>query len=261
MNRNEYLKRIGIEKIENEQSYEVLAKLQFAHLTTVPYENLDLIHGVALSLKVEDIYKKVVGNHRGGYCFEVNCLFQWLLDKFGFETTAYFARFWRGEEGIPMKRHRIVRAELPDGSYICDVGIGSKAPKFPLKLEENTVQTGYGESYKMVRDKDFGWMVYEFTKGEWQKYYSFHEIPADEIDFVTTSYYCEAHPESKFNKTHIVSVKTENGRRTINDRDYKEFIGDDVTFVEENMSDERIDTILKERFGIVVNEWLFDGQI
>ena len=252
MDKAKYLKRIGIDSIENRQSYNVLAKLQFAHLTTVPYENLDLIHGVPLSLRLEDIYKKVVENHRGGYCFEVNCLFEWLLKAFGFETTAYFARFWRGEEGIPMKRHRIVRAELPDGSYICDVGIGSKAPKFPLKLEADTVQTGYGESYKMVRDKDFGWMVYELTKGEWQKYYSFHEIPAEEIDFATTSYYCEAHPESKFNKAHIISVKTETGRLTINDRDYKEFTGDDVTFIEENMSDERIKEILKDKFGLII---------
>ncbi len=253
MDKTKYLKRIGIDSIETEQSYAVLARLQYAHLTTVPYENLDLIHGVPLSLKVEDIYKKVVENHRGGYCFEVNCLFEWLLKQFGFKTTAYFARFWRGEEGIPMKRHRIVRAELSDGSYICDVGIGSKAPKFPLKLVDGEVQMGYGESYKMVRDRNFGWMVYEFTKGEWQKYYSFNEIPAEEIDFVTTSYYCEASSESKFNKSHIVSVKTEKGRRTINDRDYKEFTGDDVSFVEENMSDERIKEILKDKFGIVVN--------
>ena len=58
---------------------------------------------------------------------------------------------------------------------------------------------------------------------------------------------------SKFNKTHIVSVKTENGRLTINDRDYKEFTGDAVTFVEENMSDERIKVILKDKFGLTVN--------
>lgn len=252
MNKEKYLKRIGIENIENECSLAVLEKLQYAHLTTVPYENLDLIHGVPLSLKVEDIYKKVVENHRGGYCFEVNCLFEWLLKEFGFKTTAYFARFWRGSEGVPMKRHRIVRAELADGSYICDVGIGSKAPKFPLKLVADEVQSGYGESYKIVRDKDFGWMVYEFTKGEWQKYYSFNEIPAEEIDFVTTSYYCEVHPESLFNKTHIISVKTEYGRLTINDRDYKEFTGDDITFVEENMSDARIKEVLKEKFGLAI---------
>ena len=251
MDKRKYLERIGLADIENKCTYDVLERLQFAHLTTVPYENLDLIHGVPLSLKVEDIYSKVVEHNRGGYCFEVNCLFQWLLQQFGFETTAYFARFWRGSEGVPMKRHRIVRTELSDGSYICDVGIGSKAPKFPLKLVADEVQNGYGESYKMVRDKDFGWMVYEFTKGEWQKYYSFNEIPSDEIDFVTTSYYCEVHPESLFNKTHIISLKTADGRLTINDHDYKEFVGDDVSFVEANMSDERIKEVLKDKFGLV----------
>ena len=252
MNKEEYLKRLGIEEIENECTLDVLKKLQFAHISTVPYENIDMVRGVAVSLAVGDIYKKVVDGNRGGGCFELNCLYEWLLNQFGFKTCAYFARSWRGEVGVPMKRHRIVGVMLFDNTYICDVGMGSKAPKFPLKLQDGTLQIGYGESYKIVKDKDFGWMVYGLENGEWIRYYSFFEIPANEIDFVAASYYCETHPESRFNKTYMVSLKTEKGRKTINNRDYKEFIGDNVSFIEENMSDERIDLILNEKFGICI---------
>ncbi len=251
MNVEKYLKRIGIEKIENEKGLELLSRLQYAHCTTVPYENLDLLRKKPLSLKVEDIYKKVVENGRGGYCFEVNCLFEWLLKELGFETTTYFARFWRGETGVPMKRHRIVRVDFEKESYICDVGIGSKAPRFPLKLEAETIQTQFGESYKLVKDDCFGWIIYELVKGEWQRYYSFPEIPQFDIDFEAASYYCEAHPDSKFNKTHIISLKTKEGRKTINDRDYKEFTGDEVTYIEENMSDERLEQVLWIQFGLM----------
>ena len=75
-----YFERIGLELPEQiVPDSALLKKLQFAHCTTVPYENLDILRQIPLSLEPEALYEKVVVQGKGGFCFELNGLFAWLL--------------------------------------------------------------------------------------------------------------------------------------------------------------------------------------
>ena len=65
-------------------SLKTLSALQEAHLSSVPYENLDILAGIHNSLAPASLYERIVANRRGGYCFELNGLFAWLLEKLGF---------------------------------------------------------------------------------------------------------------------------------------------------------------------------------
>lgn len=38
----------------------VLSGLQWAHITHIPYENLDILTGIPLSLDVEDLFQKII---------------------------------------------------------------------------------------------------------------------------------------------------------------------------------------------------------
>src|SRR5690625_4042554 len=82
---NPYLKRIGINDI-HQNNLETLSHLQLQHMYHVPFENLDVIRHVPIPLDVETYYKKIVLNHRGGFCYELNGLFNWLLKSLGFTT-------------------------------------------------------------------------------------------------------------------------------------------------------------------------------
>ena len=63
-----YLKRIGFEE-PVEKDEKTLDRLLRAHLEQVPFENLDVIHlGKVPSLEEEELYDKIVGRNRGGYC-------------------------------------------------------------------------------------------------------------------------------------------------------------------------------------------------
>ena len=246
-----YLERIGVpQNADLQPTYALLEQLQLAHITSVPYENIDIIHGVPLSLDCDALYDKIVVRHRGGYCFELNCLFEKLLKSLGYSTVSYFARFWRGESGVPLRRHRVIAAFVEGKTYIADVGIGSQAPRIPLLLEEGLVQEYFGESYRFERDDTFGWVLYELRGGEWQKYFSFTEEVQLENDFVAISYYCEHHPDSKFNKAYMVAMKTEEGRRSVDGNVYKEFLGTELVCLEENMSAARTAEVLENRFGL-----------
>ena len=124
-----YFERIGLEYDENaELNGEYLRKLQLAHVTAVPYENIDILRGTPLKLDDDSLFDKVVLRRRGGYCFELNGILAWLLRALGFGVTEYMGRFLRGEVGVPMRRHRVLKVEAADGVYMCDVGVGAKAP-------------------------------------------------------------------------------------------------------------------------------------
>jgi len=251
-----YLDRIGMTlDLDNyKPDYELLKQLQYAHVTHVPYENLDLVHHrIPLTLTPEAVFDKVVVRGRGGYCFELNCLFNWLLQQLGYTTTSYMARYLRGETDIPMRRHRIVVAEseYTGGRVVCDVGIGDRAPRYSLRLETDIIQEQFGEKYRIEKDDFYGWVISDFYKGEWVRFFGFTEEVQLDIDYVMPSFWCEAHPDSKFHKSNIVSLKTPTGRKTIADMTHRIFEGTEVTEIEMK-SEEELNTILRDVFGIVM---------
>ena len=140
-----YLDRIGFKgmpKVDVETLYE----LQRQHVKSVPYENLEIMAGKELTLDIPSVYKKIVQRHRGGYCFELNGLFGWMLRQLGFSVTEHYGRWLRGEPiQYPTRRHRVLRVKLNGLQYICDVGVGMTAPREPLVLKFNEVQTSVGE--------------------------------------------------------------------------------------------------------------------
>jgi N-hydroxyarylamine O-acetyltransferase len=69
-----YLERIGLEGRPS------IAQVHRAHLTSIPFENLDPHQGLPVSLEVEDLERKLVSERRGGYCFEQNLLLKAALE-------------------------------------------------------------------------------------------------------------------------------------------------------------------------------------
>ncbi len=247
-----YLERIGLSLNDDYPlTYETLCKLQFAHVTHVPYENADIVIRIPLKLDTESLFDKIVRRKRGGYCFELNGLYASLLRSLGFTVTDYMARFLRGETEIPKRRHRVLVVSLDGKRYVCDVGIGSTAPRYPLLLEEGTEQRQFGECYKFTKDDFLGWVILEKRGDEWREFFSFTEEKQLDKDYIATSYYCENYPESIFIKEWMLSIKTENGRRTLDSNIYKEFEGNEIQTVRE-IDDNDIPAVMKDVFGIVL---------
>ena len=82
MNVEKYLQRIGYNGALAPNA-ENLAALVQAHRFTVPYETFDIWRGRRTTLALEEIYDRIVTRRRGGYCFELNGLFAWLLRELG----------------------------------------------------------------------------------------------------------------------------------------------------------------------------------
>lgn len=246
-----YLDRIGYHG-PLDGSAATLAELQECHLHTVPYENLDILRRIPLSLEVEKVYDKIVVRRRGGYCFELNALFGWLLRELGYPVTDLFARFWRDEPNKPPKRrHHVLKVEAEGESYLCDVGVGGIVPCRPIRMIEGLEHEQSDECYKLELDPYFGWMLCELKRGEWQQLYSFTEEPQLPKDYTMASYWCENAPDSIFLHDAMVAIRTKEGRNTIAGKEFRIFTSDGVHVVTPQ-TEEEYNEALRTYFGIVI---------
>jgi N-hydroxyarylamine O-acetyltransferase len=234
-------------------SLENLTLLQKGHLYNVPYENLDQMNSVPLSLSPEGVFDKIVKQHRGGYCFETQGLLCYVLRSLGYDVVQYTGRFMNEPGVIQMRRHRILVVTLNEKRYVCDVGMRSETSRVPLLLEENLVQTdGVGE-YKYWKDDFYGWVIMQKLPGkDWKPLYGFTEEVQVDDDFVMPSFFCEKHPDSPFNTIMKIAIYTENSNLNIVDNEYKVYkMG---KCVEESIinSVQEAKEVLKDKFGITL---------
>src|SRR4029453_8294667 len=122
MNVDAYLERIG-HSGSTTPTPQTLKALHRAHLLTVPFENLDIALGVPIELDLEAFFDKIVVRRRGGFCYELNGLFGWLLRELRFPVATLSARVLDGGRIGPDFDHMLLLVRLED-RLIADVGFG-----------------------------------------------------------------------------------------------------------------------------------------
>ena len=116
-----YLNRLGISEIL-QPTKDNLDKLIYAHLTHIPYENLEYcIEKGYPDLTITGLYNKLVVRNRGGYCFELNGLFYQLLIELGYDVYPVACRMWIGLGQLPIG-HRASIVTIDGEKYFADVG-------------------------------------------------------------------------------------------------------------------------------------------
>jgi arylamine N-acetyltransferase len=244
-----YLQRIGYSGAADGSAAALFA-LQEAHCGAVPYENFDILAGRPISLALPDLYRKIVLERRGGYCFELNGLFGELLRALGYEVTEYFARFLRDEPPLPMRRHRVLVVEAQGKRYFTDVGVGGVVPRRPLVMAPGVEQKQNGETYRLVCDPVLGNVIEEFRHGAWSNYVGFTDDPAWPVDFLATNYWCQYAPESMFNKEPMAAILTKDGRVTMSGREVRVFSPEGVEVIPLE-TDGDVKEAARKWFGIV----------
>ncbi len=236
-----------------EKTLENLSALQKGHLFNIPYETIDQMNGVPLSLEPQAVYNKIILGNRGGYCFETQGLLCYLLRSLGYDVVQYAGRFMNEPGVIQMRRHRILIVTLDKKRYLCDVGMRAETSRVPLELTEGLVQTDGVGQYRFEKDTFYGWVLMQkLPDKEWKPLYAFTEEVQIDDDFVMPSFYCEKHPDSPFNKILKIAIYTEDSNLNIVDNEYKVYRMGKCT--EERIIETREEAIklMKEKFGIIV---------
>jgi N-hydroxyarylamine O-acetyltransferase len=214
MKREPYLDRIGY-KGELAVNLEVLKRLHEQHISRIPFENLDIHLGKEISLDERLIYRKVVENYRGGFCYELNSLFNWLLKEIGFKSKIIAARIFDSEGELgPAFDHMCLLVEL-DQPWLVDVGFGDLF-LLPIALKKNEVQSDGRNYFKVEKhaNEEYLLLMSAGITGFIQKY-TFDAKAQSVANFARLCQDKQTNPNSYFVKHRICTIPTADGRMTL----------------------------------------------
>lgn len=243
-----YLERIKYEgKIDI--SYETLYSLHIAHTLNIPFENLNVYYRKPILLDRESLYKKIVENKRGGYCFEMNGLFSIILKELGFKVTDLLARVTVDGKTYTAKTHQALMVEIDDKRWLVDVGFGRDGIIAPLLLEVGIDQKQFSHIYRLIKDSKYGYVLQNKVGDEYRYMYAFTLDKCYPEDYVMSSHFTSTFPESWFTKMKFCTTPTKEGRITLTDEYFKVIANGQVSEKEISNNDE-FNELLKKHFTI-----------
>jgi N-hydroxyarylamine O-acetyltransferase len=222
-----------------------------AHVETIPFENLDVLLGRGIHLDPAAVERKLVGDRRGGYCFEQNALLLAVLTALGFEARPLSARvrYQRPRDFVPARTHLCVRVEL-DQPYLADVGIGSMSPSAALRLVLDEPQPTPHETRRLV--KEGAALFHQVLFGaEWQDLYELTLEEMPQIDREVANWYTSTHPTSHFrSRLTVARALPDGGRLTLLNRELTVRGRDGRAKHQLLQSPDELLTVLDQRFGL-----------
>lgn len=123
MNLSGYLHRIGFAGAAR-PDLSTLRRIHRLHLAAIPYENLDVQLGRRVGFEMRAIYRKLVSERRGGWCYEMNGLLAWALEQIGFRITRLAGAVVRDKNGDEWIGSHLALCVHLDEPYLADVGFG-----------------------------------------------------------------------------------------------------------------------------------------
>ncbi len=204
-----YLERIGLNGRPS------MAQVHRAHLTSIPFENLDPHQGLPVSLEVEDLERKLVTERRGGYCFEQNLLLKAALEALGAEVDMFLARVRLGTKpGVVRPRsHLLLRVSENGASWHADVGL-PRGILDPIPFGPGAAQEQSGWSFRVVEEGS-ELVLQKLAGDEWADVYVFLPQPVPLIDVETSNWWTSTHPRSSFVTGLIVGLRGDDGTGTL----------------------------------------------
>ncbi|HEX8533211.1 MAG TPA: arylamine N-acetyltransferase [Allosphingosinicella sp.] len=136
-----YLARIGFEG-EALPNLATLRELHRLHVEAVTFENIDVQLGTPVSRNPRAAFRKIVVQGRGGWCFESNGLFAFMLEAIGFRVQRLAAGVMREKMGAAAVGNHLALAVKLDRTYLCDVSVGVGLVE-PAPLVEGPLRQGF----------------------------------------------------------------------------------------------------------------------
>lgn len=219
MKKKDYLNRIGINEKDLPSNLETLKFLQKTHLLSVPFENLDIHWKNPIVLDTEKFFDKIIDKKRGGFCYELNGLFNELLTELGFQTKVISARVFNGKDFGAEYDHLAILVKIEDEEYLVDVGFGDFSAE-PLKFVLDTEQTDANGIF-LIRKQDEEYFEVVKKHGEsWESEYIFKDLARELNEFAEMCNFHQTSPASHFTRGKLCSLMTENGRKTLTDKKF-----------------------------------------
>jgi N-hydroxyarylamine O-acetyltransferase len=218
-----YLARIGV-PCPQDASLSALRMLHAAHVSAIPFENLDIQLGAGIRLDLDHLYAKLVGSRRGGYCFEQNTLFLNVLQTIGFDVTPMEARVQIRAAGVRPRTHMVLTVRIGGDDWLADVGFGGEGLIEPVPIGSDATPEG---RHRVVVDGRRR-VLQMRSQGQWIDLYVILPERIYPVDCEVANWFTSTHPDSGFVRTLTAQRTTRDVRYILRYPTYTEMRGDDM---------------------------------
>ena len=214
-----YLDRIGYHG-PTEPSETVLRRLHRKHMLSVPFEDLDIHAHRPIVLSQSAFHNKIVRDHRGGFCYELNGSFANLLEKLGFQVSMLSARVAKKTGGFGAEFDHMTLLVQLEQPWLADVGFGDSFTE-PKRLDVSEAQKDHGADYRLTGKNN--WTLLSRRKRgsrTWEPQYKFTLRPRRLSDYGPRCRWQQTSPKSHFTQNRFCSRLTPNGRITVTGKEF-----------------------------------------
>lgn len=215
-----YLRRINSTGILR-RDLDSLRDLQYKHVFAIPFETLDIHSQVPIILQINLLYQKVIRDHRGGYCYELNGLFHHLLHGCGFDVRLVSGRLHHGNNRFGREfEHVALVVRLNGRNWLVDVGYGDFS-LVPLAITPGEIQSDGRNYYRIIDQVMVDGQAYlavakwNASKQDFKIDYIFTLTPRVLKDFFGMNEFHQTSAESHFARSLICTMPTIEGRITL----------------------------------------------
>jgi N-hydroxyarylamine O-acetyltransferase len=244
-----YLTRIKVH--ERPPSISYLKELIRGHVMNIPFENLDIYYKKRIRLNIEDFFKKLINEKRGGYCFELNALFFHLLIMLGFQTELLHGSFYKKETKKFSHDfdHMMIRVTIGEVRYLVDVGMIVPMVT-PIKWEMNQANLIGSEYYRLTEKEASIFLLQKSSDASvFSTFLKIYNQPVTMIEFLSMNDTHQEDPNSFFVQNRVVSIVTKQGRREIkNNEIIIQELGSESR--KQILNEDEFFTLLGQHFGL-----------
>lgn len=236
-------------------TWEVLHELHVKHTRSIPFESLSPFTGMAVNLDICSLVDKFTKQGRGGYCYEHNSLFQYVLQYIGFTVQGLAARVRLNvpENVITPRSHMLLLVKAEGEKFIADTGFGGLTLTAPIRFVTDIVQeTPHGPYRLLHKGEEF--CLQTKAKNDWQDLYIFDLTPQYPQDYEVFNWYTSTHPTSIFVNELIAARPVPSGRHALLNRQYSFYHLDGRTEKRLLNSVSEIKELLKNEFRITTSQ-------
>jgi N-hydroxyarylamine O-acetyltransferase len=247
-----YLARIGWQGTL-EPTLETLTGLTRAHITRIPFENVDVLLGRGIRIDLDSIVQKIVVSKRGGYCFEHGTLFQTALDRLGFRTVAHAARV---VVIVPRhqspRTHMFLTVEIGSDRFVVDPGFGGHTALIPVPLRDGGEVRDGADRHRMVLHEG-EWVLEAEIDGKMTPLWMATLDPQLPVDFELANHWVSTAAASPFINRLMLRALTQRGRTSVMNRDVT--VSSDGKTEKYQLADRQaLRVLLDEQFGFDLPE-------
>lgn len=243
-----YLARVGVDVGARPPELELLRELQAAHLVAVPFENLDVFHRRGVSTDPAVSVPKIVDRRRGGWCFELNGSFAWLLGELGYQATIVSCRVHDDGTWGPELDHCAITVDLDGRRWFVDVGFGDCCTvPVPLRPGEHD---GLPRPVR-IRDDGGELVLAERFGDEWRDQLAIDPTPRTMNEFTPRSTFLQTEPGLPWTAKPFATraTATDGSRVTLRHGVLRQRTGTGE-FVDTPVDDRAFPPLLREHFGL-----------